>query len=105
MRHGSTRTHYNAIESSLRRPWISGTIEGRFRAAHSPLEILHFDDLSNRPPIDTISNIYVNWGTIEDDVISQKNIICFLASREITKNALYFLSTKTKIQKLKQHFV
>ena len=43
--------------------------------------------------------------TIEDDVISQKNIICFLASREITKNALYFSTKKSKIQKIKLHFV
>ena len=71
-RYTSTRTRYNAKWSSLDRPAILGTIEGRFREARSPLWNRSFPSFFDRPPIDTISNIYVRWGTIEDDLIGQK---------------------------------
>ena len=94
------------------RPLIVPEIQGRSRddpvEAHFPFENDHFRDLLDRPPLDTISNIYVKWGTIEDDAISTKNIthflvvqiviqkhdfytkMCFLWKNELPKNALYF---------------
>ena len=86
-----TRTPYNAKWSSLHRPWISGTIEGRSGRGCFPFQNQSFWHFLNRPLIDTISNIKVRWGTIEDDNITTKNMHLFLYTREFPKNGLYFL--------------
>ena len=53
------------------RPFIVPEFQGRSRDDHvvavSLTENRYFGHFLNRPPIDTISNIYVRWGTIEDD--------------------------------------
>ena len=85
-----TRTPYNAKWSSLHRPWISGTIEGRSGRGCFPFQNQSFWRFLNRPLIDTISNIKVRWGTIEDDNITTKNMHLFLYTREFPKNGLYF---------------
>ena len=77
------------------RPFIVPEFQGRSRddqvVAVSPFKIEHFDVFLNRPVVDTISNIKVRWGTIEDDNITTKNMHLFLYTREFPKNGLYFL--------------
>ena len=60
------------------RPLIVPEFQGRSKDDHvvavSLTENRYFGHFLNRPPIDTISNIYVRWGTIEDDDMTPKKI-------------------------------